>query len=75
MARHYWKLLKKNGVKIWDQCTVRGIIIENKYIKGVNYFNQDGERKTILAKITIDASGFIGVMRKDIPKSMSNGVN
>ena len=66
---------EKNGVKIWDQCTVRGIIIENNYIKGVNYFDQDGERKTILAKITIDASGFIGVMRKDIPKSMSNGVN
>jgi geranylgeranyl reductase family protein len=62
------------GAIIQPEAAVRGVIIEEDQVRGVTYY-QNQELHEVRAHITIDASGFIGVVRKEIPASMRFGVD
>ncbi len=66
------KLAINAGVTIIDNANVRDVIIENKTVSGVIYYDHEGEHK-LRAKITVDASGFIATIRKKIPDDMRGG--
>ncbi|MCE7735194.1 MAG: NAD(P)/FAD-dependent oxidoreductase [Candidatus Heimdallarchaeota archaeon] len=63
------------GVEIRPDSTVRNVIVENDQIVGVGYFHKNGKQHEVRAKITIDASGIIGIIRKNIPTELKNGIN
>lgn len=65
----------ENNVEIKDKSIMRGLIIEDNQIMGVNYQNSDNEKKQIRAKVTVDASGIIGSVRKEIPDGLKNGID
>ena len=62
------------GVEIRANSSVRGVIVENNYVKGIHYFDENRQEREIRAHITIDASGFIGTVRKELPVNMTHGV-
>lgn len=68
------QMAEKAGAEIISNASMRGIIIENAQIVGINYFHNN-QLKQIKAKITIDASGYVGAVRKEIPKELSNGID
>ncbi len=74
---HYGQRLLKEaeqaGAEIIANAKVRDIIVENNQIVGLKYYNENGINE-IRAKIVIDASGFVGVVRKMIPDQMKNGI-
>lgn len=64
------RLAEEQGVKIIPESSVRGLTVEDDFIRGVEYFNREGNKNQLRAKITIDSSGYIGTIRKSIPDSM-----
>ncbi|MCH8908092.1 MAG: FAD-binding protein, partial [Candidatus Heimdallarchaeota archaeon] len=69
------KQAEEKGVKILPNSTVRDIIIEGDQIVGVSYYDKDRNQEELRAKITIDASGYIGIIRKLIPNNLKNGID
>ncbi|MDH5401060.1 MAG: NAD(P)/FAD-dependent oxidoreductase [Candidatus Heimdallarchaeota archaeon] len=67
-------IAESEGTSIITEANVRDIILEENQIRGFRYYHQ-GEKKEIRAHITIDASGFIGVIRKQIPEALCNGID
>lgn len=66
---------EKVGCEIRPDSSVRDVILEDNQIVGVVYFDKAGQKHQIRAKITIDASGIMGVVRKWIPESLKQGIN
>ncbi len=65
----------ENNVKILDRSTMRGLVVEGDQITGVRYLDSENNNQQIRAKITVDASGIIGSVRKEIPDELKNGVD
>jgi flavin-dependent dehydrogenase len=63
------------GVEVKADCAVREIIIEDNFIRGVKYFDKQGNQQSLLAKITVDASGYIGALRKNLTDELKNNVD
>lgn len=55
-----------SGVDYYDQTTVRNPIIENNILKGMNVRTQEGELRDISARVTVDASGMAGIVRRQL---------
>ncbi len=68
------RIAEENGAIIAGEAKVRDILVENDQIVGVKFFHE-GELKEIRSKIVIDASGYVGTIRKLIPGSMKNGIS
>ncbi|MHA2098576.1 MAG: NAD(P)/FAD-dependent oxidoreductase [Candidatus Kariarchaeaceae archaeon] len=66
---------EKVGAEILPEVSVRNVIIEDNHVVGVEYFDKGGNSHRIRSKITVDASGIIGVVRKSIPDELKNGIN
>ncbi len=55
------------GVKLHDDCHVKGPIVQNEKVVGVEYIDgSSGDTKSLRAKLVVDASGFASVIRKKI---------
>ncbi|MHA2249988.1 MAG: NAD(P)/FAD-dependent oxidoreductase [Candidatus Kariarchaeaceae archaeon] len=63
------------GVVVNAESTVRGIVIENNHVVGVKYFDDQQNERVIHSKITVDASGYSGIIRKLIPNYLKHGIN
>ena len=65
-----------NGVVVKDQAPVRDIIIENGFIKGVEYNDiAKNEKIKLRAKIIADCSGTFGAIRQKLPVNFSLGIH
>ena len=62
------------GVTIIANAAVRNVILEEDQIVGVEYFDKSGSKQSLRSKITIDASGIIGIVRKAIPDALKDGM-
>lgn len=69
------KIAEENKVEIRDNCTMRGLIVDDTQIMGVKYLDKNNNKQQIRAKITVDASGIIGSVRKEIPDELKNGID
>jgi len=69
------RIAEEEGVEIRGNSPVRGVIIEEDQIKGVTFYNEDRQLTELRSHITIDASGYIGTIRKEIPEKMRFGVS
>jgi flavin-dependent dehydrogenase len=65
---------EKEGVEIRAESPVRGLLWKGDQVIGVTYYDREGQKHNIRGKITIDASGFVGNVRKHIPKDISRDV-
>ncbi len=68
------KIAEENGAKIVGNAKVRDILIDGDQITGVQFFHEN-EQKEISAKVVIDASGYIGIVRKLIPEDLEYGID
>lgn len=67
------KIAEENGAFIVGEAKVRDIIMDGDQIVGVKYYHENVQ-KEMRAKIVIDASGYIGIIRKLIPENLKNGI-
>ena len=65
----------ENNVEIRGRSTMRGLIVEDNQIMGIKYLDSDNNNHQIRAKVTVDASGIIGSVRKEIPDELKNGID
>ena len=67
-------LLKKaldKGVVLYDSTQCLEPIIENNYVTGISAKNlRKNEKVTLKGKVIVDASGFLAVIRRKLPKEM-----
>ncbi|MCE7733661.1 MAG: NAD(P)/FAD-dependent oxidoreductase [Candidatus Heimdallarchaeota archaeon] len=61
------------GVEVISDAPVRGVIIEENYVKGIKY-RKDGEVHELRAKLVADCSGTLGVVRRQLPEGFSDGM-
>ncbi len=62
------------GVKVIDSAPVRGVIIEEGFVRGVTY-KKEGKDEDIRGKIVIDCSGTWGAVRRNLPDGFSEGLH
>jgi len=66
-ARRLISEAEKAGAEFVFRATVENPIIENGQTIGLSYKNKDGKSKNIRAKITMDATGAAGTLRRKMP--------
>jgi len=62
------------GVKIISNASVRELILRNQNVAGVNYFTK-GKKISLSSKITVDGSGYVGIVRKLLPKELQHEIS
>lgn len=68
-----WLLRKAvdKGAELLDSTQCLKPVIENGFVAGVSAKNlKTGKKTEIQGKVTVDASGFVGVVRKNLPSAM-----
>lgn len=68
-----WLLRKAidRGTTLLDSTLCSGPTIERKFVTGITTKNlKTGKTSKVKGKVVVDASGFIGVVRKSLPKEM-----
>ncbi len=72
------KLLKiaiDHGTTVFDNTTVKDIIIDDNHVAGVICSHKERGTEEIRANITIDASGYTGKIRKLIPDDIRGNID
>lgn len=59
-----------SSVEVMAETSVKDVIIEGKYVRGLKLKTPDGNQ-TVKCKIVIDASGLTGAVRKRIPQELA----
>lgn len=67
------KEAERLGAKVIDSAPVRGVIIEDGFVKGVKY-KKGNEDHEVLGKVVIDCSGTWAAVRRNLPEGFSEGL-
>ncbi len=62
------------GVEIIANSSVCELILESNQIVGVKYYDEKRIERQVLAKITVDASGYAAIIRKFVPDELKNAI-
>ncbi len=61
------------GVEVIDSAPVRGVIIEDGYVRGVKY-KKGSQDHEVRGKVVIDCSGTWAAVRRNLPEGFSEGL-
>ena len=64
------KLAEDAGAVLQDRTMFRDTIVENGYVTGIVARNPEGKTIQLGAKVVVDASGYMGVVRHKLPAEM-----
>lgn len=68
-AQRQLSLAKEAGARFMDKTPVKKPILENGRVAGVVAENEKGEPFEIKARLTIDASGLLGILRRQVSQN------